>query len=294
MITITGGTGNIGMKLAMDLITKGIKVRVVARNEERMKSLSESGAELFKGDLVNADLLTRAFRGAKSVFTMIPPNNSAADFRAYQNSISKSIANAIKNSEVRHVVNLSSVGAHLSEKAGPVNGLFDHEERLNKIPNVNILHLRPTYFMENLLWNIDLIKRNGICGSPLKPDVSMSMIATRDISSEAAHQLIQLGFSNKSAKELLGQRDLTMTEATRVIGKAIGKPDLPYIQFPYDEAEKAMVGMGLSPDYARLLIEMNRSWNEGLMKPTEERSIQNTTSTSIEEFAKTYAILFNR
>src|SRR5205085_1545759 len=120
----------------------------------------------------------------------------------------------------------SSVGAHRGEKMGPVNGLFDHEQRFNKLAQVNVLHLRPTFFMENMLMNIGLIKQMGVNGTPMKPDLSISMIATQDIAAEAVRDLVALDFKGKSVKELLGQRDLTMTEATRVIGQAIGKPAL--------------------------------------------------------------------
>ncbi|MBI3604825.1 MAG: SDR family NAD(P)-dependent oxidoreductase [Nitrospirae bacterium] len=293
MYVITGATGNIGKPLAEMLLSKGQKVRVVGRSKERLKSLIEKGADPFTGSVDDTSAMAHAFSGAKAIFAMIPPDPTAKDTRAHQNKIGEALAKAIVQSGVKYVVNLSSVGAHLSEKVGPVTGLYDQEQRLNQLKEVHLLHLRPTYFMENLLWNAGLIKNMGINGTSLKGDISIPMIATRDIAADAAERLLHLDFSGKSTRELLGQRNISMNEVTEIIGKTINKPGLKYMQFSYEESEKAMVGMGLSQDYARALNELTRAFNEGILKPTEKRTEKNSTPTSFEEFAKTFAAIYN-
>ncbi len=293
MIVVTGATGNIGRKIAEILLKSGQRVRVVVRSADKAKDLKEKGAEVAVASLDDADALAAALKGADAAFLMIPPNYTAQDFRAYQNKISESLEKAVRQSGVKFVVNLSSVGAHRPEKGGPINGLYDHEQRLNKIPNVNVFHLRPCYFMENLLMNVSLIKNMGVAGSPLKPDVKLPMIATQDIAVEAVERLTQRDFVGKIVKELFGQRDLSMQEVTKVLGRAIGRPDLAYVQFPYADAEKAMTQMGLSSDVARLMIEMQRTVNDGQAGATQTRGNSSTTKTSIEEFAKTtFATVF--
>lgn len=292
MYVIAGATGNTGKVIAEALLAKGKKVRVIGRTTERLKSLVDKGAEAFIGSLDDASAMTRAFTEATVVYVMIPPNHTAENVRRYQNKVGEALAKAITNARVQYVVNLSSVGAHLSEKVGPVTGLYDQEQRLNKLKGVHVVHLRPGFFMENLLWNIDLIKKMGINGSPLKPDLPIPMIATKDIAGEATRLLLDLKFSEMATRELLGQRNISMAEATRIIGTAIGKPDLKYIQFPYEDAEKTMIGMGLSPDTARSFNEMYRSFNDGVLRSTEKRSAKNTTPTSFEEFAKHFAAVY--
>ncbi len=97
------------------------------------------------------------------------------------------------------------------------------------------------------------------------------MIATRDIAQVAAELLLQLDFSGHLTRELLGQRDISMHEATRIIGKAIGKEGLAYVQFPYEQAEQAMLTMGLSQDVSRSLNEMDQALNEERVQPLEKR-----------------------
>jgi len=288
---VTGATGHIGGGLAQGLLAKGHKVKAVGRDKSKLSALAKSGAEAVSADLGDAKALTAVFKGAKAVFLLIPPSYGEKDFIAYQSRIGEAQIKAVSDSGVGQVVNLSSVGGHLSEKNGTVKGLHAQETRLNALPKTSVVHLRPAYFMENLLMNIGLIKGQGINGSPLKADAPIPMIATKDSAQAALDEMLK-GFTGKSARELLGPRDVTMTQATTALGAAIGKPDLKYVQFPYADAEKAMIGMGLTADLAGLFIEMYRGFNEGVMAATEKRSAANTTPTDISQFAKVFAEIY--
>lgn len=292
MIVISGATGKTGNIVADTLITQGHKVRVIGRNTDTLKKFTSRGAESAVGDIGDPAFATKAFSGADAVYALIPPSFSVPDFRAYQKKIGESIIAAIKGSGVKHVVHLSSQGAHLSSGTGPIAGLHDQEERLNRLDGVNVLHLRPTYFMENLLMNIDLIKKMNIMGSAVRGDVRFAMIATRDIGAFAAERLAKMDFSSKSVRDLLGQRDLSLKEAAAVIGKKLGKPDLTYVAFPYEEAEKSMIAMGLTPDMSKLYIEMSKALNDGLFAVGIPRTKENTTPTPIEEFADVFAKVY--
>ena len=92
-----------------------------------------------------------------------------------------------------------------------------------------------------------------------------------------------------AVRELLGERDLTFADATRIIGMRIGKPDLPYVQFPYPDFTASLVHMGISPNVAGLYAEMARAINEGRVKSQEGRRPENTTPTRFETFAETLA-----
>lgn len=210
--------------------------------------------------------------------------------RDYQNAIGASIASAIEAAGVKYVINLSSQGADLTEKTGPIKGLRDQEQRLNKMDDVNILQLRPTYFMENLLANIDMIKQMNIMGSAIRGDMKIPMIATQDIAKFSAERLLKKDFSGITVNDLLGQKDLSMNEAAEIIGKKIDKPDLKYVQFSYEDTEKALVDMGFSADVAKLFIEMSQAFNEGLINTPRTR--ENTTDTPFEDFAEVFAKIF--
>jgi uncharacterized protein YbjT (DUF2867 family) len=283
MITILGATGNVGGKIACNIIMKGEPVRLVSRSAARMGTLTEKQGETLAGDALDTDFLVKAFTGADAVFSLVPPNPKAEKFMPYADSIGGSIARALELAKVKYVVNLSSVGADLPEGTGPIAGLHHQEARLNRIKGLHVLHLRPATFMENLLMNMDLIKTRGVTGNSIRGDLRFPMIATKDIAAYAAERLVRRDFTGSSVHYLLGQRDLSLIEATELIGWKINEPGLSYTMFPYDEAERGLVAMGLSADMSRIYVEMSRAFNDSLIK-YEQRTTENTTPTSFEEF----------
>jgi uncharacterized protein YbjT (DUF2867 family) len=193
---------------------------------------------------------------------------------------------------VKWVVDISSMGAQTEVGSGIVAGLARHEKRLDALPGVNVLHLRPGYFMENLLANIGMIKGMGIMGSAVRPDAPIHFIATEDIARHATERLVKKDFTGKSVQELLGPRDVTMQEATSILGKAIGKPELPYVQCPYEDAAKAMVGAGLSRSIADNFVTLQRSFNENQVFKSAKRDAGNTTPTTLEDFSAVFAAAY--
>lgn len=284
MYVITGATGNTGTVIARKLLAQGKKVRVVARNPERLNSLASLGAEPFAADITNADAAAKAFTGADAAYVMIPPDLANPDYGAYQDSVIEAVASALTKNAPKHVVALSSFGADKPNKTGPIAGTHRLEERLKRIPSLNAVFLRAGYFMENTLPQVGAILHMGAVAGPLNPGLKISMIATRDIGAFAADRLLRLDFQGHQVQELLGQRDLTMTEAAAIIGKAIERPDLQYHQITYDQFRGVLLQMGASPRTADMMIEMSEAINSGYIGPLEARSPRNTTPTSFEEF----------
>ena len=284
MYVVTGATGHTGHIVAKQLLANGEKVRAIGRSAERLQSIVGKGAEPFVADLTDKQALSKAFAGARGVYAMIPPSLTSEDYRAYQERISDAIASALVTAKVPYVVVLSSLGADKPEKTGPVVGLHNFEQKLNKIEALNVLHLRPGYFMENTLIQIGIIQAMGIAAGPLRPDLKLPMIASRDIGAVAVDELSKLNFRQKQTRELLGQREVTMTEAAAIIGKAIGKPGLAYKQLPDEQVRTGMAQSGISTNVANLILEMAAALNSGYMRALEPRSERNTTRTSYETF----------
>jgi len=279
---VLGSSGNTGSIIADFLLSKGQKVRVVGRDPGRLQRFLRKGAEAYTADFSDAAALTKAFSGPRAAYLLLPPLNS----REEQERQSDAIAKAVKGSGLRYAVHLSSYGAHVPAGTGPVTGLHSSEQKLNAIRDLNVLHLRAAYFMENNLAAIDMIHGMGLFGHALLPDMKLPMIATQDVGDYGAHRLLDLDFSGKQTRELLGERDLTMTEATAVIARAIGKPDLRYEQFSYDQVRQVLTQAGFSPKKAGVYIEMFQSINAGLLAAQEPRSPQNSTPTSFEKFVQ--------
>ena len=289
MYALMGANGNITSKAARLLLSQDKTVRVIGRDAIRLKPLRDAGAELAVGDALDVNFLAQAFRGANAVYTMIPPDYTTPDHRQYQNAVGESIARAIAKSGVTVVVNLSSAGASLPGGTGPIAGLHDQEQRLNKLAGVNILHLRPGYFMENHFHAVSLIKATGVYPDMIASDVPIPMIATQDIAPVVANELVRPSVKGHMVKHLLGPRSLTMPEATGILGAAIGKPDLRYVEADPAQAKAGMIQFGFSRNVADLIEEMSRALSDGRINGTFTRDAASFTPTTLESFAPVFA-----
>jgi uncharacterized protein YbjT (DUF2867 family) len=286
MYTVLGATGNTGSVVARKLLEGGKKVRIVGRDSKKLAPLVNGGAEAFATDVLNTEALSKAFAGAEGIYVLVPPVMTSPDYRTYQEQVTDSIAKALETAGVTHAVTLSSVGADKSEKTGPVLGLHNLETKLARIRGLNVLHLRAGYFMENTLAQVGAIQGFGMLAGPVRADLALPMIATKDIGAVAADALARLEFRGQQTKELLGQRDITYNEVAKIVSAAIAKPGLAYVQLPDEQVIQAMSGMGISKNVATLLCEMSASLNNGHMKPLETRSAANTTPISFETFVQ--------
>ncbi len=284
MHVILGASGNTGHIVAKTLLARGQKVRAVGRNTTHLQPLAANSAEVFIADLTDAAALTKAFHGADSAYVLIPPNLTSTDYRALQDRTSDAIAAALQKGRVKHIVSLSSFGADKSSGTGPVLGLHHLEQKLNQIASANVLHLRAGYFMANTLPQVGAIRMAGSTVGPVRGDLKLPMIDTHDIGAAAADALLRLDFQGKQTQELHGQRDLDYTEATRIIGNAIGKPNLGYVHAPNDQIRAAMIQSGMSDNMAGLILEMAAALDSGHMRALEPRTLRSTTPTPFETF----------
>ena len=284
MYAITGASGNTGGVVAERLLAHGEKVRVIGRHAGHLERFTSRGAEAFIADATDAAALAKAFAGASAVYAMVPPNISAADVPAYQGKVADAWTSALAAAAVPKVVVLSSYGADKPGKTGPVTGLHRLEEKLNGVARLDAVYLRAGYFMENLLAQVGVIRGFGMMAGPVRADVPLPLIATRDIGAAAADLLLKADFTGRHPRELQGQRDVTYAEVASIVGKAIGKPGLSYSQLPPEQLKPALLQMGMSGSMADNLLEMAEAINSGYMTPLEPRSAGNSTPTSIETF----------
>ncbi len=290
---ILGATGKIGFPLTEKLLQLGHTVKAIGRDQGKLEALKEKGAQVFVvNDFEDANILSDIFQEVDAVFSFIPPGYTENDYGIYQDKVGKAIKAAIEKNDVRHVVNLSSIGADLADKIGPIKGLRRHETRLNSLHKTHVLHLRAGSFMENLFMSIPLIIKNGIFEGALFGHLRIPMVATKDIAEKAAYFLTRLDFKGHTVFDFVGPRAFTYTEAARILGKAIGKPGLKYVEFTYLDAEKAMVKSGIAPSTARLMMELYETINDGAIKPTQKITPEHQGTTTLEEFAASFVQVF--
>lgn len=269
------------------MILNGKKVRVISRHEEKIKELYDMGAEAFVGDVTDRKFVMKAFEGITSAFCMIPTNLLSDDIRSYQRKIGQNYFDAVKENGIKNVILLSSIGAHLRNGCGVVDGLADLEVLFSNLPEVNVLNLRPGFFMENIYSQIPMIKNSGIVGSAIKGDLKFPMVATVDIAAVIVRHLLELDFRGNTVEYVLGPKDLNYHEITNILSKAMDMQDLKYVQFTNENERMELVNSGMvSENVADAFIRMNDSFNSGEAFNAHTRTPENTTPTTFEDFAR--------
>jgi len=280
-ILITTPTGNIGSHTLKKLLKAGAEVSVIVRNPEKLPDSIRSRVKVHLGSLADAAFVIKAFRGVRAALWLTPPDITQPDVAAYHREMGRVAATAIKENKVPYVVNVSSAGAHL-DNAGPISGLGEIEHRLNEVAE-NVVHLRPGFFMENFLLQLESIKNDGTVYDLIPGEVPYPMIATQDIGAVAAELLGETKFSGQNTRGLHGPAQLTYLEAAKILSNSLGKP-VKYVQITPDQAYQVFIGMGATPGFANGLIEMYQA----LAQPgalTEGRTPQTTTPTTLREWS---------
>jgi uncharacterized protein YbjT (DUF2867 family) len=286
MIAVLGASGNVGSKTADRLLADGQDVRVFGRSAERLEALGRRGAEVVVGDAANIEDLHQLFSRVDAALVVLPDNVADPEYASNRSTMSHAIVQALADQRVGHVVMASSLGAERERGVGPVNTLHELEELLFGLEGTNVLSNRAALHMEqNLLAAVPLVQTQRINATAFRAALKMPMIATVDIAERAASHLARRDFSGHGVETVLGPEDVTMEEATQALGDAIGVPDVRYIELAPEAAMGALQGVGMSYQFASLLVEMQVTANEGLFDEVV-RTAESTTPTTIHDFLK--------
>jgi len=291
---ITGSLGHIGKPLSEALISAGNDVTVITSKPEHVSKIEALGAKAAVGFVDDVGFLTKTFTGADAVYTMVPTKFDAPDVKQWHEQMGKNYAEAIKVAKVKYVVNLSSVGAHMSEGCGPVSGLYRTEAALNTLSDVNIKHLRPAYFYHNLLANIGLIKNMNIMGANFEvKDKKFGIVHPDYIAAVAAEELMRLNFKGHTVRYIASD-DVSTSEIAKTLGNAVGKPDLKWVLFSNEQALQGMMTAGLSEELAKNYAEMGTAIHSGEMYSDYWKNHPQTLDKiKLEDFAREFAAAYN-
>jgi uncharacterized protein YbjT (DUF2867 family) len=289
-ITITGSLGNISKPLTQKLVKAGYTVTVITSDEKKASEIEGLGASAAVGSIEDISFLAAAFTGADVIYTMTPNNFGAANQRAYMVNVGRNYAAAIKQANVKNVVNLSSIGADLPDGTGPIKGLHDVELELNKLDEVNIRHLRAAFFYTNFYNDIPLIKNLGFTGSNYSAETLMILVHPKDIASEIAKQM-ENGFEGKNIRYVYSDEQ-TSSAVAATLGHAIHKPDLTWVQFTNAQLLDGMLEAGLPEAVAKNYVEMGEAMGAGVLSADFNVNKPEAGETKLEAFAKEFAVKF--
>ncbi len=259
MYAVMGITGQVGSAVANSLLERGEKVRAIVRNPEKAKAWAARGAELAIADYNDASALETAFRAAKGVFAMIPPNFAPSpDLREVTPTI-EAIATALDRTRPEKVVYLSSIGAQQKSGLGLITSLHLFEEKTSSL-SIPSASLRAGWFMENCAWDIAPAREQGKLSSYLQPlDHDFALVATKDIGHAGAETLLQTWNSHRYI-EVAGPRRYTPLDIAAALSTVL-KKKVEAVVVPRNTWADNFVAQGTPRDRTALRIEMLDAFN---------------------------------
>lgn len=289
-ITISGSLGNIGTHLTKKLVAAGHEVTVITSTHERVQQIEKSGAKAGVGSVDDADFLKDVFNGAEAIFAMTPPNLGGSNVVVNTVNAGKAFAKAIKETGINRVVMLSSIGADLPGN-GPIEALHGIEKLYRALEDVSVTFLRAGSFYINFYHDIPLIKGRNIMGGNYPVSTTFPLVHPEDIATAAAEEL-EKASSGKYVRYIVSDVS-TPGQIAKTLGAAIGKPDLPWVEFTDEQAIKGMTGAGLPEEVANLYTEMGAGFRSGKIQAD---FIKNGSPVDgqikLEKFAKEFAEKF--
>lgn len=295
-IIVTGSLGHIGKPLTSELIQKGYQVTVISSKIEKQKEIQSLGALAAIGSIQDVDFLTKIFARAEVVYTMVPPANyfdPYLDLLGYYKRIGTNYAQAIAENGIKKVINLSTIGGHMSSGNGILLGAHYVEGILNALAaDVAITHMRPTEFYYNLLPQVHAAKNHGFIGSNIGGEVVNSWVSPIDIAGAIADE-IEVGLLGRRIRYVASE-ELTYNALATILGQAIGKPDLNWVQFTDEEMEQGLLSIGMQPKIAKEMTEMYHAIHTGLLY--EDYTLNKPVpmgNVKMKDFAREFAEAYN-
>ncbi len=294
-IVITGSLGHISKPLAEELDQKGHSVTVISSKPERQKDIEAVGAKAAIGTVEDVDFLSTTFKGADAVYTMIPPGNytdQSLDIPKQVNQLVSNYKQAIEQSGVKRVVQLSSIGAHMEKGNGILGVYFEMEKSLNELPSdIAITFMRPVGFYYNLFAFVNTIKTQGVIATNYGGDGKKPWVSPIDIAASVAEELTT-PFEGRKVRYVASD-EVSCNELATILGTAIGKPDLKWVVISDEQVMNGMIAAGMNPRIAAGLVGMNAGTRTGKLYDDYNRNRPALGRVKLTEFAKEFAEVFS-
>lgn len=297
-IVVTGSLGNISKPLTEILVGDGHAVTVVSSTAERRPAIEAIGARAAIGTMEDAAFLAATFAGADAVYAMetLKPSvftDSDKDVGGALSQIVMNYKQAIEQSGVKRVVNLSSVGGHAPGSTALLSFYYTAEQTFGQLPaDVSITTMRPVGFYTNLFGFIPVIKSQGAIVTNYGGDNPMPWVSPRDIAAAIAEELT----SSQTGRKVryVASEEISCNTIARVLGAAIGKPDLQWIVIPDEQMQSMMIASGMEPGLAASLVEMNAKIRTGTIYADYKQHRPVLGTVTIHDFAQEFARVYNQ
>ena len=226
-ILVTGAAGKTGAEVVEQLRERGFPVRaLVRRRDERSARLEALGADVTVGDLLDLESMRTAMQGVKRIYFVYPPQG---ELLVEATTI---VAVAARDAGVEALVNMSQISAR-EESKSPLARQHWLSERILDWADVGAVHLRPTFFAENLvMFGAATIASQGKLYLPYGAE-KHAPVAAADIARVASGILTDPTLHVGERYVVTGPRNLSLAEMAGVLSRELGRP-VEYVDLPVE------------------------------------------------------------
>lgn len=275
MIVVTTPTGQVGSEVVNTLLDAGTQVRVIVRDPGRIDPLVRDKVEVVEGSHGDPDVTGKAFAGADAVFHVVPPDPRADSVSELYLTFATSVAQAVTSQGVERLVAVTTMGKGYPKQAGNLSAALDAEGVLENT-GVSYRALRLPFFMENLLHQVDAIRR-GMFALPNTADRELLTVATSDIAAAAADLLLDDSWRGQDSLSLVSPDQLTPHDMADVMSQALERL-VRFQQLDLEDYKATLVQYGSSQAWAQGLAAMAEAQNDGIydIRPRDPRTVAPT------------------
>ena len=283
-IIIAAASGNIGRRTAEKVIQAGAETILLARHPEKLGDLVAQGAIVKPIGSDDAQGLIEITQQADALFWLTPPKLDVPSLKDWYLQTAKAGANAVSANGIPRIVNISSIGAGAKPNLGTVSFSGNVESIFNQTA-ANVVHLRPGYFMENFLAQIETIQSDRIVRFSYPSDHDIPWISTDDIGDVAAQYLLDRRWAGQCTRNLMGVENLTLLETSAILSQVLDY-SIEYAQVSIESLQQQIAAMGATAEVQREMGDLFRALGDPDGIYATARTLDATTPTTFEQFVK--------
>ena len=118
-VLLTGASGYVGGRLISLLEQLPLRLRCLARNPEKLRTLVKESTEIVRGDVLDVPSLDEALKGVHTAYYLVHLMSGSHDFEKEDRQAAKNFADSAKRAGVQRIIYLGGLGDDADPKLSP-------------------------------------------------------------------------------------------------------------------------------------------------------------------------------
>jgi uncharacterized protein YbjT (DUF2867 family) len=283
MILITGATGRVGSATLKQLSSRGVSVRALVRTAEKAALVANPQVETVIGDLALPRSLDSALDGITAALLVSPLD-------PHQVELQGNFIEAAKRAGRVRVVKISGLGTALDSSVCSGRWHAQTEKQLED-SGLPFTHLRPPFFMQNLLRFAPTIRASGEFAGSLNQG-KVAMIDVDDIAAVAATALSTDAHAG-NAYVLTGPEAISYADVAERLARILGRT-ITYKDVPIEVMRERLLATGMPEWHVNVQVDFSTALSAGHASAVTNtvEAVTGRPARTLEQFLREHVVQF--